>query len=89
MFKEHSQDCEYSYTVLEIKNGQQLITVNPWSLSAHFYHIMIIVTGGFSKKSFFIIVFRSSRTQMFFKTCVIRNFAIFIGKHLCRSLFLM
>ena len=32
---------------------------------------------------------RSSRSQMFFKTDVLKNFAIFKGKHLCRSLFLI
>ena len=47
---------------------------------------MIIVIGGFSKKYVFII-FRSSCMQMFFKTIVARNFAIFAGKHLCWSLF--
>ena len=41
----------------------------------HIYHLMIIVTGGFSKKSFFII-FRTSHTQMFLKTGVSRNFAM-------------
>ena len=30
--------------------------------------------------------FRSSRAQMFFKTALIKNFAIFLGKHLCWSL---
>ena len=55
------------------------ITTNLWPLTTHIYHIMIIVTGDFSKKSFFII-FRSSRTQIFFKTGVIRNFAMFTGK---------
>ena len=35
----------------------------------------------------FFIIFRSSCTQMFFKIGVIRNFAIFTGKHLCWSLF--
>ena len=46
------------------------------------------VTCGFSKKYIFII-FRSSCRQMFFKTGVIGNFAIFTGKHLCWSLFLI
>ena len=32
---------------------------------------------------------RSSRSQMFFKTDVLKNFAIFKGKHLCWSLFLI
>ena len=42
---------------------------------------------GFSKKTFFINVFRSRRTHIFFKTDVVRNFAIFAGKHLYWSLF--
>ena len=67
MFKKHRQDCEHSYTVLQIKASQWSITPNPWLLTTYFYHIMTIVTGGFSKKSFFII-FRSSHMQMFFKT---------------------
>ena len=33
------------------------------------------------------LLYRSSRLQMFFKLGVLTNFAIFIGKHLCRSLF--
>ena len=65
---------------LQIRAGQQSITVNLQPLTTHIYHVMIIVTGGFSEKSFFIIIFRSSCTQMFFKTGVIRNFAIFPGK---------
>ena len=32
---------------------------------------------------------RSSRSQMFFKIDVLKNFAIFTGKHLCWSLFLI
>ena len=33
-------------------------------------------------------IFRSSRTQMFFKVGVLKRFANFTGKHLCWSLFL-
>ena len=32
---------------------------------------------------------RSSRSQMFFKIGVLKNFAMFTGKHLCWSLFLI
>ena len=32
---------------------------------------------------------KSSRTQMYFKIGALRNFAIFTGKHLCWSLFLI
>ena len=32
---------------------------------------------------------RNSRSQMFFETGVLKDFAIFTGKHLCRVLFLM
>ena len=78
-----------SFTALQIRAGHRSITANLWPLTAHIYHIMIIVTGGFSKKSFFAIIFWSSRTQMFFKTGAIRNFAKFTRKHLCWSLFLI
>ena len=33
--------------------------------------------------------FRISCTQMLFKTGALKNFTIFIGKHLCRSVFLI
>ena len=33
--------------------------------------------------------FKSSRLQMFFKIGVLKNFAIFPGKHLCQSYFLI
>ena len=75
--------------MLQIRAGQRSITANLWSLTAHIYYVIIIVTGGFSKTSFFIIIFRSRHMQMFFKTGVIRNFAICTGKHLCWSLFLI
>ena len=78
----------YTVTALQTRAGQWSITANLWPLTAYFYHAIIIVTSGFSKKSFFIIIFRSSDMQMFFKTGVIRNFAILTGKHLFWSLFL-
>ena len=43
----------YIYTALQIKAGQQSITDNLWPLTGHIYHVMIIVTSSFSKKSFF------------------------------------
>ena len=33
--------------------------------------------------------YRSSHWQVFFKICILRNFAIFIGKDLCCSPFLI
>ena len=35
----------------------------------------------------YITTIRSSRSQMFFEIGVLKNFAMFKGKHLCRSLF--
>ena len=70
--------------VLQIRADQRSITANLWPLTTHIFHVMIIVTGDFSNKCFFII-FISCRTQVFFKTAVVRNVAIFIGKHLCWS----
>ena len=75
-------------SVLQIRTNQQSITANLWPLTTHIYHVMIMMTGGFFNKSF-LIIFRSSCTQMFFKAGVIRNFAIFIRKHWCWSLFLI
>ena len=85
-FKNHIHFCWLAllfeiYAAMQIRAGQRSLTANLWPLTAHIYHVMIMVTGGFSKKSIFVI-FRSSRTQMFFKTGVIWNFAIFTGKHL-------
>ena len=72
---------------LQIRADRRSITANLWPLTAYIYHAMIIVTGGFSKKTFFIIIF--SRKQIFFKKGVERNLAIFTGKQLCWSLFLI
>ena len=38
---------------------------------------------------YFLKIYRSSRSQMFLKIVVLENFAIFTGKHLCWSLFLI
>ena len=67
---------------LQIRASQRPITANLWPLTAHICHVMIIVTGGFSR-NLFLIIFRSSCMQMFFKTGVIKNFAIFTETHLC------
>ena len=42
-----------------------------------------------SKVQCFCGNYRSSRSQMFLKICVLENFAKLTGKHLCWSLFLM
>ena len=36
--------------------SQRSITANLWSLTVHIYHVMIIVTGGLSKKSFLLLL---------------------------------
>ena len=38
---------------LQIRASQQTITANLWSLTAHIYHVMIMVIRDFSKKSFY------------------------------------
>ena len=40
------------------------------------------------KSVVFFLIFRSSRSQIFFKIDVLKNFASFTGKYLCWSLFL-
>ena len=42
---------------LLIRASQGSITDNIWSLTTHIYHVMIIVTGGFSKKIFLLLLF--------------------------------
>ena len=74
--------------MLQRRTGQWSITSNIWPLITHIYHVMIIVTGGFPRNLFIIIIFRSSCMQTFFKTGV-RNVTIFTGKHLYWSLFLI
>ena len=43
------------FPVLQIKAGQQSITANLCPLTTHIYHVMIIVTVCFSKKSFLLL----------------------------------
>ena len=48
--------CKFPENVnpaLQIRASQQSITANLPPLTAHIYHVMIIVTSDFSKKSFF------------------------------------
>ena len=44
-----------SATALQTRTGHWLITANLWSLTAHIDHIMIIVNGGLSKKSLWLL----------------------------------
>ena len=77
--------------MLQIRTSQQSITANLWDLITHIYHVMTIVISGFSKKSFFNYYFQKLmffKTQMFFKTGAIRNFAIFTRQHVYWSFFL-
>ena len=43
-------------SALQIRAGQRPIAANLWPLTAHISHVMIIVTGGLSKKSFFLLI---------------------------------
>ena len=42
------------HTVLQVRAGQRSITAKLWLLASHIYHVMIIVTSSFSKKSFLL-----------------------------------
>ena len=65
-------------SALQVRASQQSITTDLWLLTTYIYDV-VIVTGGFCKKSLWLF-FRSSCMQMFFKTSLIRNFTIFTGK---------
>ena len=45
--------CIYITSALQIRAGQWTITANLWPLTTHIYHVMIIVTSGFSMKPFY------------------------------------
>ena len=49
-------------TALQIRAGKCSITANLWPLTAHIYHVMIIKTGGFSKK-FFLLLFPGNSSE--------------------------
>ena len=49
------------FAALQIRAGQRSVTANLQPLTAHIYHEMIILTGGFFKKSFLLILFLFSR----------------------------
>ena len=51
------------------------------------YSIKKARTRGYRKTQPRTAGYRNSRSQMFFKIGVLKNFAVFIGKHLCWSLF--
>ena len=50
-------------TALQIRGSQRKITTNLRSLAANIYHVIIIVTGRFSKKSFFLLFPRNCFEQ--------------------------
>ena len=53
-------------TALQIRGSQRKITTNLRPLAAHIYHVIIIVTGRFSKKSFLLLFPRNCFEQ---RTC--------------------
>ena len=52
---------KYTVSALQIRVGQRSVTANLWSLIVHIYYLMIIVTSGFSQKSFFIDIIYISK----------------------------
>ena len=45
--------CPASSAALQIRVGQRSITASVWPLTTHIYQVMIIMAGGFSRKSFY------------------------------------
>ena len=54
---------DFQRPALQIRAGQQSITANTWPLTAHMYHVTIIVTSGFPKKPFLLLFPRNSFEQ--------------------------
>ena len=44
----------YTRPALQIRAGHGSITASLWLLTAHIYHVMIIVTGGFTRNLFLL-----------------------------------
>ena len=59
---------------LQIRAGQRSITAILRPLTAHIYHVMIIMTGGFSKKSFMLSFPGNSFEQS--RTCYLHFYKI-------------
>ena len=51
-------------SALQIGAGQRSVTASLWSLTAHIYHVMVIVTGGFSKK--FLYFFSEAAVRRYY-----------------------
>ena len=73
----HWERCCHSHS--EIWKALLICNVFSRSLKTEFCGEILLLT--FAR-------FRSSRSQMFFKKYVLKNFAIFTGKYLCWSFFL-
>ena len=74
---------KFKLSALQIRASQRSITANPWPLTAHIYHVMTIVTGDFSKKSFyhyyfhFVEILWNDLELVFLKLLNIRNSFLF------------
>ena len=69
------------------KNIQRVEALNYFLLKAPYQMFYRVYTSPLLNLT--TSIFRSSRSQMFFKIGVLKNFAIFIAKHLSCSLFLI
>ena len=63
--------------------------INPFVTNVYFYSNTLELSAITLHFWDFDGEYRSSRWQMFFKIDALKNFAIFIGKHMCWSLFLI
>ena len=59
-------------SALQIRAIRQSITASLWPLTAHIYHVMIIVTGGFSKK-YFLLFSEATSFKCYKKFCNIQR----------------
>ena len=64
----------------------KIAAIKTWNCGSKFCKKLLFMKKGIISS---ITKCRSRHSQMFFKIGVLKNFAIFIGKHLCWSLFLI
>ena len=69
------------------RTGQQSITTNLLPLAAHIYHVMIIVTSGFSRKSF--LLFSEAAVGRCFSKQVLLEMLQYSQENRCWSFFLI
>ena len=80
-----SKNFESEFSILAVEQNRKLGIIFPRFPT--FLSFQFAIFSIFKKIFFNILKHRNNRSYMFLKIRVLKNFAIFIGRHLCWSLF--